>query len=99
MSSISLPRPFQYKRWGLKGEVIDQVEYLELFPTMDFLNVIQLIKLKDGTEMIRFGYYTRPHGSKEKWRYGSQMTLTMEKNTLKKMFKKALNKKWFKDLF
>ncbi|MCJ7570299.1 MAG: hypothetical protein MUO82_00255 [Candidatus Thermoplasmatota archaeon] len=108
IEDLKLPRPVRFKYPAgetlekiVKGQILDEVR-LRVGGTVssgEYLDVIQYIKLDNGKEIIRFGYYKLKSGAKEdEWRWGSQTTLWDEIPNLKELFAIALTKSWFKDL-
>ncbi|MEM2507313.1 MAG: hypothetical protein QXK93_07515 [Candidatus Bathyarchaeia archaeon] len=89
-----------YKKRGkeLRGTVEDEVSLLEKYPEEDFLDLIQYIRWDDGHHGIRFCYYVREHGSSDKdWIFANR-PLSIGLDALEKLFRKALEKRWFRDL-
>ena len=61
-----------------------------------YYDVIDLIEFEDGEDHIRFGYYI--YDDEKGLRWGSQTTLTEPKSVIVELFKKAYEKRWFKEL-
>jgi len=95
-SNIGKATKFRYGNKILKGKIIDEVQ-LETKGKVagKYCDVIQLIKLDDGDKVIRFGFYKMDENGI--WRWG-RAALWEELAILKKLFKKAMEKEWFKEL-
>lgn len=93
MAISKLPRPVTYTYPnGLikKGKVIKEVGIKEHGTTMNYYNLIQILKMDRGEKWIRFAYYVKNFGQSDKyWRWGSQTTLTLTPKTFRKLIKMA----------
>ena len=98
--TFTYPEKEDGKTLVMKGILKDRVAFLTKSITQitQFIDVIDLIEFefkKKKTTAIRFGYYRK--SSDEKWRWGSQTTLTEDIDILKALFRKAVKEKsWFK---
>jgi len=102
MGIAPLPRPVNYKLREVifRGTILDEVEVFEEAPevNLDYLSLIQHVEWEDGTHGIRFCYYFKPHeASDDAWRFANR-PLTISVDALKELMKKALNKRWFREL-
>lgn len=79
--------------------VIDQVRCLERTPDREYMRVFELVKWKDGTEDVRFGYYSREKGEgPNDWEKRSLHT-NMEARSLVTLLKRAKKRRKFRHLF
>lgn len=96
MGISPLPRRAQYGNYV--GQVIDEVSCRRDYENTDCLFLIQHIRWSDGSESIRFAYYTKPHRSSEdKWGYANRSP-DMEPDVLRELINRARNRPWFREL-
>lgn len=92
------PLPRRAKYGNYIGQVIDEVKYQRDYEISDCLLLIQRIKWRDGSESIRFAYYTKPHGSSEdEWNYANRAP-DMQPEVLRELIGRARNKPWFREV-
>lgn len=90
------PLPRRAKYGNYVGQVIDEVRYQRDFSDHDCLFLIQHIKWRDGSETIRFAYYTKPHGaSEDEWNYANRAP-DMEPEVLRELIRRARTRLWFR---
>ena len=96
MGISPLPRPVKYGNYT--GEVVDEVSYQRDYENTDCLFLVQHIRWSDGSESIRFAYYTKPHGSSEdEWGYANRSP-DMEPDVLRELIRRARNRPWFREI-
>ena len=84
------------KKTKTKAEVIKEVYVDEIYNWGDYRKVLQLLKKKDGTDLIRLGYYVKNKGSSEgKYHWGSQTAFVATKQTFEKLIEEAKNEGMF----
>jgi hypothetical protein len=88
------PKEFHFKGVG-KGIVHKEelVEKLEEEPK-DYYKVAQLLEWKNGESAwsIRFGYYIKPHGTKDnEWQWGAQTTSVISIENLRELMQALAN--------
>lgn len=96
MGISPLPRRVEFGDYV--GQVIDEVRCQEDFEDTDCLFLIQQIRWSDGSETIRFAYYTKPHGSSEdKWNYANRPP-NIGPDCLKELIRRARERPWFRGI-
>ena len=96
MGISPLPRRVQFGDYI--GEVLDEVWVQEDFEDTDYRFFIQQIRWFDGSETIRFAYYTRPHGSNENaWNYANRPP-NIGENSLRRLLQLARDRPWFRGI-
>jgi hypothetical protein len=96
MGISPLPRKVTFGQYV--GEVIDEVRCERDFEDSDCMFLIQQIRWQDGSESIRFAYYTRPHGGDEsQWNYANRPP-NMESEVLEELINEARARPWFRTI-
>jgi len=91
------PLPRKVRFGSHIGEIIDEVSCRRDFTRKDCLFLIQNVRWSDGSETVRFAYYTKPHGTSEgEWGYANRPP-NMEPKVLRELIKKARAKPWFRE--
>jgi len=98
MGIKKLPRKAEWRERDnntmFRGTVVDEVSVVEEFDFGDYCKMVQLIETENGN-VIRFGYYIKPHGSPDsEYTWGSQTTLVVRPENARKLLDEA-NKRGF----
>jgi len=90
------PLPRRVKFDDYRGNVIDEVWVQEDYPNGDFRFFIQQIRWDNGSESIRFAYYTKPHGSGDsQWNFANRAP-NIEAESLRELLRRARGRSWFR---
>ena len=96
MGITPLPRSVKFRNYI--GEVIDEVWVQEDYEDTDYRFFIQQIRWSDGSESIRFAYYTKPHeSSDDAWNYANRPP-NIESDSLRELIRRARNRPWFRNV-
>ena len=99
MGIKKLPRKAEWRERDnnavFRGTVVDEVSIVEEFNFGDYCKKIQLIETENGN-VIRFGYYIKPHGSPDsEYMWGSQTTLVVRPENARNLLDEAQKKGFF----
>jgi len=96
MGISPLPRRVHFGNYI--GEVIDEVWVQEDYEVTDYRFFMQQIRWSDGSESIRFAYYSKPHErDDDAWNYSNRPP-NMKPSTLGELLRGAGSRRWFRGL-